>query len=422
MSAPELETASGSPLRRRSGDGGGSGEPEAQGSAGLGETVWNVMNLVVGGGVLSMPYVLKLAGWAGVVVVVLFAALFGYTAVAVGMALSAKLEDFEAEGVPRSSRDFSLLARMSLGPVGQRVTEAVLILENWSAAVCYMLFVGENVKLISGASVYVGVVISGVLTLFMIYVPLRWLAYVGMVGMLFAGFSVCMLVVQGVSLDTSPDQIAFDVGGIGIAGGIVLFCFAGHACLPNLYWSMRRPKEQYAKVCYISYGGICLFYVVSAAAGYFFFGDSLTDQFTAALSNKTLQLLAISAILVKIQAAVPPALLAPVLVIENVIGLKSDLQRLVGRCIITVLSIAVAVFCSDQLTLCVALSGYLTTSYDSLIFPAFVALRLGAPRSQRCILATICFLGVVVAAVGTWASVTGADSNETSTTTGRPVL
>lgn len=379
------------------------------------------MNLVVGGGVLSMPYVLKLAGWAGLIIVALLAALFGYTAVAIGQVLSANLDDFDLKHVPRSERDFSLMARMSLGPVGQRVTEVVLILENWSAAVCYMLFVGENVKIVAGTDVYVGVVVSGVLTLFMLYVPLRWLAYVGMVGMLFAGFSVCMLVVQGVSLDTSPDRTAIDAGGIGIAGGIVLFCFAGHACLPNLYWSMQRPKEQYAKACYAAYGGVCLFYVVSAVAGYYFFGDSLTDQFTAALSNKTLQLLAIAAILVKIQAAVPPALLAPVLVIENIIGLKSDLQRFVGRCIITILSIAVGVFCSDQLTLCVALSGYLTTSYDSLIFPAFAAMRLGAPRSQRWLLATICFLGVVVAAVGTWASVTGGDSNETTTTTGRPV-
>merc|ERR1719433_1841962 len=176
--------------------------------------------------------------------------------------------------------------------------------------------------------------------------------------MLFASVSVATLVCQGSSEESYAfvSRDALRLEGLGTAGGIVLFCFAGHACLPNLYWSMRHPKEDYAVATVSAYAAICAFYSVAAAAGYFFYGDLLTSSFTGSLSSKRLQYLAVGAILVKIQAAVPPALAAPVLVIENMLGLYGQAARVACRVFIVVLSVAVAQFCSGALAEFVALS------------------------------------------------------------------
>lgn len=379
---------------------------EHVGDASLTETCWNIINLVVGGGVLSMPYACKLAGWAGLFVIALFAALFGFTAVVIGRVL----EGFHQAGVPKENRDFAMLAEEAFGRHGSRVTALFLIAENWSAAIAYIIFVGDNVKLTTGAPELVGVVVSGVLSLAMLYMPLRWLSYVGMLGMLFAGISVATLVYQGNSEESyafvSREDIRFN--GLGTAGGIVLFCFAGHACLPNLYWSMRHPKQDYAVATVSAYTVICAFYSVAAAAGYFFYGDLLTSSFTGSLSSKHLQYLAVGAILVKIQAAVPPALAAPVLVIENMLGFDGRAARAACRIFIVLLSMAMAMTCSGALAEFVALSGYLTTSYDSLIFPALVSLALR--KSTACMQAALVLTvmaGLLVAVVGTWSTLGG---------------
>merc|ERR1712110_1042248 len=113
-----------------------------------------------------------------------------------------------------------------------------------------------------------------------------------MVGMVFASIAVAMLAVQGVTTEVLAHRIAIDPMGIGTAGGVVLFCFVGHACLPNLYWSMRHPQETYGSACTAAYSAIIVFYCVAAAIGYYFFGDSLTNSFTECLRTPVVQLTA----------------------------------------------------------------------------------------------------------------------------------
>merc|ERR1711988_1980042 len=110
---------------------------------------------------------------------------------------------------------------------------------------------------------------------------------------------------------------------------------------------MRHPKEKYAKACARAYTAVFAFYGSTAAVGYYFFGDSLTNSFTESLKSQRLLLPAIVAILIKIQVAVPPNLAPPLFVIETALGLKSEVAKLASRCVIIALSIVVAVCFRD---------------------------------------------------------------------------
>lgn len=381
------------------------------GDSTLGETVWNICNLVVGGGVLSMPFCCKLAGWTGgLSLIVGFAALFGFTAVLIGNVLRSLIDDLDVAETPKETRDFAMLARMAFGRRGAQFTALVLIAENWSAAVAYIIFVGQNLELVMGLRLASGVCGSGVLSLVMLYMPMRWLSYFGMMGMMFAGVATSTMAVQGIAEDSERlvTRYWLQTQGLGTAAGVVLFCFAGHACLPNVYWSMRHPKESYTGACVAAYIIVGSFYFVAAAVGYYYFGDELTASFTRALTSKSLQWLSVTSILVKIQMAVPPALAAPILCIEQMIGLHSWLAKSACRVVTIIFSILVALFWSNGLAELIALSGYMTTCYDSLIFPAAVALRLGSPSVfMRSILWCFVAFGVGVAGIGTWAALSG---------------
>merc|ERR1711879_755509 len=109
---------------------------------------------------------------------------------------------------------------------------------------------------------------------------------------------------------------------------------------------MEHPKEDYARACTLGYILIFAFYGATAAIGYYYFGESLTNSFTERLRSPSLLLPAIIAILVKIQIAVPPNLAPPVLVIEGMVGVNSELGRFAVRCAMICMSVLVAVFCS----------------------------------------------------------------------------
>jgi len=396
---------SGSLLKRNSDWGGHDHDPsEHIGDSGSTETTWNIVNLVIGGGVLSMPYVCKLSGWLGIVIIAATAAIFAFNAIVVGAILRQQHDWFEHHDVPKESRDYVLLGKLAFGNTGAWLTATISVLENWSAAICYLIFVGNNVHIVTGLSISLGIVMSGALSLVMLYMPLRLLSYFGVVGMFCAAGAVGTLVAQGMLSDLPSSRVNFDLGGAGTAGGVAFFCFAGHACLPNVYWSMQHPKEDYAKACASAYTTVFAFYGATAAIGYYFFGDSLTNSFTESLKLQNLLIPAIAAILVKIQVAVPPNLAPPLFVIETFLGLGSEVAKFMSRCVIVGMSIVVAVFCQGALTQLVAVSGYMTTGYDSLIFPSFVAFRLGTGTSLRVLHGLIGILGFWVCIAGTYVS------------------
>ena len=69
--------------------------------------------------------------------------------------------------------------------------------------------------------------------------------------------------------------------GIGMATGLSLFAFAGHATFPELWRQMAASERaKFGAACDVGFGLAAVFYCTLAAIGYFFFGECAADSLT----------------------------------------------------------------------------------------------------------------------------------------------
>lgn len=93
-------------------------------------------------------------------------------------------------------------------------------------------------------------------------------------------------------------HVAFDGEGVGVATGLALFAFAGHATFPELH-SRMDPLERrhFDSACDLGFSMAALFYCAFGAIGYYFYGGCTADAFTLNLleSSSSLGGLAVTA-------------------------------------------------------------------------------------------------------------------------------
>jgi hypothetical protein len=78
------------------------------------------------------------------------------------------------------------------------------------------------------------------------------------------------------------------VGGLGVATGLGLFAFAGHATFPELWKSMpQEERKRFGRSCDVGFGLAAGFYCGLAALGYHFFGDCVADSLTLNLMSSS---------------------------------------------------------------------------------------------------------------------------------------
>ena len=69
--------------------------------------------------------------------------------------------------------------------------------------------------------------------------------------------------------------------GIGVATGLALFAFAGHATFPEMWRQMtQEDRPHFGKACHLGFGLAAAFYTALAALGYYFFGECAADSLT----------------------------------------------------------------------------------------------------------------------------------------------
>ncbi|CAE7252172.1 unnamed protein product, partial [Symbiodinium sp. KB8] len=82
---------------------------------GIGETIFNLSNTMVGSGVLSVPYAFRLTRYVAVALLALVVAMTAFTAMLIGQALELAASRPGAESTPPSRRDFGFLAEVAFG-------------------------------------------------------------------------------------------------------------------------------------------------------------------------------------------------------------------------------------------------------------------------------------------------------------------
>eukprot|EP00811_Abedinium_folium_P025759 NODE_3700_length_1998_cov_8.070551.p1 GENE.NODE_3700_length_1998_cov_8.070551~~NODE_3700_length_1998_cov_8.070551.p1 ORF type:complete len:597 (+),score=147.33 NODE_3700_length_1998_cov_8.070551:220-1791(+) len=358
------------------------------------EVIFNLVNVVVGAGVVSVPFAFRLSGYAAMILVLIALSVTSYTAKLIGQSLMLARRSPEASVVPPSARDYGFLAYLAFGQAGRVLIVVVTCFEIWAALVTILVMTGVNAKILfPSLSASASVVFSAVVGGLAIFIPIRIFAYVSLV-------STFALVVGGLSIVASacmvenwalPYQVTRGaslhemLSNAPQAMGIVIFCFAGHPCFPVFHECMRERKQWGCAinasflVAFAFYGGLATFtYVV--------FGSNLEASVTtnvwSVAGTNALRKLCVAAFLLKLVLTLPVLFNAcftacsPPPVARRGDQSEWPLCRILKLLLFIGLSAGVGVLFANDLAAAAALTGCLFVMVTSVIFPVAVHLRL----------------------------------------------
>jgi len=355
------------------------------------QTVFNLINTFIGGGLLTVPFAFSLGGAATANAVVVVAMMNWATSLFLGHALD-KVEKLRPD-IPRADLDMKELAGVVFGSVGRQVLGVVLVLEVCVAVVTFLILIGSNVNLICGAPKSAVIVAAGCLATMALWLPMSKIAMLSGLSVLCMFGALVSLVVCGTLVawsDKDPSEhVVLNVEKLPSAVGLLVFCFSNLPCVPNMRASMRSVEE-FPRAVNISFLFTIPYYIAIGVLGYYFFGDATKPNFMANYVEVPgmpylnvfvgFKLASSALFAVKLQFAAPlcSAAVLQALGFGAEGGAEVAGRIIAARAVFTVASVACAIFARDALGRVAELTGAVLTMTLSLFFP--VGAYAGARR------------------------------------------
>eukprot|EP00158_Paraphelidium_tribonemae_P003512 Partr_v1_DN26187_c0_g1_i1_m10195 putative Solute carrier family 32 (GABA vesicular transporter), member 1 len=250
------------------------------------QTAFNAGNVIMGVSLLTLPYALKMSGW---IIGISTLALFAVVGCSAAKILSACQEFYlRATGIPLLT--YGDIGEAAFGPRGRWFIQTIFSLELFCASVALFLLIVESLyafldycQMGSDMSrMSLMLIIWSILTVATWPKSLSILSYGSMLGIMCILNLVVVVYYDGFFKHEAPGSL-WDPAEtslwpkswirVPISFGIFMAGYAGHACFPGFYASMRNPK-QFGAAFNTAYSVGFLIYVAIAAAGYLMFGEA----------------------------------------------------------------------------------------------------------------------------------------------------
>ena len=380
------------------------------------------MGRVQGVGLLGLPFANASSGWiGGTLALVSFGFITWRTSILIGRELNGDprpgsyFDDspFKTPLPPGSTpqarmrrpiKSFPEIARQAFGDSGCIVLSTVLYFELFSCICIFIVTIGDHLHTlfpsISKANCMTGVAIASICPMILLKTA-KLLSYLSMVGTL-ATIAVVSAVVAAALFEgdktlevaaktdgaVPPYHVFWRPSGLLMSFGLVAYCFSGHAIVPSIYSSMKKPQE-FETVVTATYLVVVTSCLAVGVSGYWMFGNLVRDQVTlsleqnssAVLAMKILTCLMILTAYSKITLTMFPLALgfeeivAPYLSTERASEFVSSTIKLV----LVFLALCVSIFVPSFSLLC-DMVGMVCTMSVSVVFPAAAHLKLFGSR------------------------------------------
>lgn len=354
------------------------------------QTFFNIFNANMGTGILAMPYVIRLTGYWGVVMIILIGILGNYT----GKILIKCLHENTPEGC-FEKRTYADLGEAFWPRYGKQMVHIVNFVEQFSHCILFLIMCGTVMHHTfpdSGISESVWITIISLAVLPVAYVrTMKHISHISLLTVIVAmGSSTCVLVY---SLFHHKQWKTHNFSGFTfrhgcIAMGIVTVTYSSNAYLPAIEKSMRYPAEfnammnfTYTLVTIIKYNyGILVF---------FCFGKHTEQIMTLSLPHSPFRVfLSIAVIITALLFYVVP-MFTLYHIFENELDIpllrklgneplkccKFCTPKLISRFLIIVASIIVAIFV-PHFGLLMSFVGGLTGTCLVYVFPCIFHIKL----------------------------------------------
>jgi len=261
------------------------------------QCVFNIVNLVIGLGLLALPFAFAKIGWLGGFISLFAVTLMAWrTAILIGRNMS-------SGGNNKPLYSYHDMASKAFGPTGANLVVSMLCFEVFAALVFYLNVGGSSLKSLMPDvpdNVFIALIAAASLIPTIFLKTPRLLSYLSALGTLAAIFVVLSVIslaflrgdmtqeIAG-SLETiadveEPHHTLLDASGLAFGSVLIVFSFSGHEMIPTVYTSLNK-KEDFERVIHAAYAMIFCIYAAVGSAGYYMFGDFVEDQVLLSLQQ-----------------------------------------------------------------------------------------------------------------------------------------
>lgn len=244
------------------------------------QTIFNSINVLIGLGILSVPLGFHLAGWIPGMICLLLAALStGYTAILLGRILArvpqVKTYQDIAVYVYGRSIGYFILATFSLDLYGAGVSMIILFSDSFNA-------------LLPNLSPYLLKTGLCTLLLFLNMMPLRFLSFLSLTGIICTTLTFLIIVVSGFLKQARPGSLLHPMVTNLFPTSFIRFCFSlglflapwgGHATFPEIYSDQQRPNT-FSSSMKTTFSFCYLINAMTGVAGFLMYGAGIDSEVT----------------------------------------------------------------------------------------------------------------------------------------------
>ncbi|KAJ3531446.1 hypothetical protein NM688_g7572 [Phlebia brevispora] len=250
------------------------------GKSTFGQTLFNAIAVLLGIGMLSEPLAFAYAGWIGGMVLMIF---YGFIT-----CYTAKiLAHFILDDV--KLRSYSDIGRKAFGSRASPLISVLFCLELFTVGVALITLFGDSLHSVlplfsSDTYKLLGLTIIVPTAL----MPLSLLSYASVIGLISTLFLIAVMFIDGLSKRESPGSLwspaptsldPGNMGELGLAFGLLMAGFSGHAVIPSLARDMVDPS-QFDIMINWAFAIASLIYTTIGVTGYLMFGNSVSDEFS----------------------------------------------------------------------------------------------------------------------------------------------
>eukprot|EP00873_Tetraselmis_striata_P016271 jgi/Tetstr1/436535/TSEL_025360.t1 len=380
------------------------------------QAVLNVMNILMGVGLLSIPYALGKSGWLGLVVLAFLGVMTNYS----GKAL------VEAHNVVKTQSGkrivgYEDIAEAALGKFGRAIVSGMVYVE--LSGTCALLFIlqGDNLMNLLGAKVFAAKK-AAMFAAAAVIIPTVWLpnvtalSYLGFLGVLATGAVVGTVIYTFLSgsFVAGASTALVHPTTLPLTFGIMAFVYAGHGVFPSIQASMKQPKD-FSKVLNTAYVFVGSFCGLIGALGYYMYGSSAADVIIFSLPAGPLALLCSCLVMInpitKYALTQEPVAAAVQSKLGNMV--PESIRRVSIRTLLSFFILGAAMYV-PYLAMVMSLIGSVLTISISVILPALLHLKLchngNIPDATQFskVWDYVCIVvGIICAVSGTFAALQG---------------
>ncbi|RDB29207.1 Vacuolar amino acid transporter 1 [Hypsizygus marmoreus] len=264
--------------RRLSASSAKSGKYEHGGKSTFGQTLFNSTAILLGIGMLSEPLAFAYSGWmAGTALVISYGFISCYTAKILARII---LTD------PRL-RSYADIGRKAFGPASTSFIGIMFCLELFAVSVILVTLYADSLHTLIPRYSTTTYKLWGLLLLIpTVFLPLPLLSYTSILGIVSSVLIIFVVFIDGLSKPDTPGSIwsaastsikVENWNNLGIAFGLFMAGFSGHAVIPSLARDMIDPS-QFDKMINWAFIVATMLYTLIGYAGYMMFGTDVSEE------------------------------------------------------------------------------------------------------------------------------------------------